>query len=73
MKHLSAICSLLVFLGCAAQGAEDPSSSWEQEIRAMEKLHLKAFRDKDMTALDALFSDDFLVNSLGAQSSQSSS
>jgi ketosteroid isomerase-like protein len=52
-----------LFLGSSAQGAEDSGSAWEQEIRAAEKLHLKAFLDKDMTALDSLVSDDFVVNS----------
>ena len=46
--------------GCAMQ---QPSASWEQEIRAAEQRHVAAFAANDAAAIEALFTEDFLVNS----------
>jgi ketosteroid isomerase-like protein len=44
----------------ARAGAAD---SWEGDIRAAEEKHVRAFLAADVPALEAMFSDDFLVNS----------
>jgi ketosteroid isomerase-like protein len=52
---------LLITSACAMQ--RPAGRSWEQEIRAAEQHHLAAFASNDPATIDALFSDDFLVNS----------
>lgn len=57
---------LFVFLGGVARaGAVPPDSggTWEQEVRAAEQKHRAAFLAGDVVALQAMFSDDFVVNS----------
>jgi ketosteroid isomerase-like protein len=57
---------LLLFLVAAARaGAAPPDAagSWEQEVRAAEQKHRAAFLAQDVAALQAMFSDDFVVNS----------
>ena len=58
--------SILCILTCAA--AIPPASSraadaWEAEIRAAEAKHVQAFLDRDLPALQTMFSDQFVVNS----------
>lgn len=55
---------VLIFLiaaGCA--GTTRMNDSWEQDVRAAEQRHLAAFGADDPVAIEALLSDDFLVNS----------
>ena len=55
-----------LFLGAAARaGAAPPDTggAWEQEVRAAEQKHRAAFLAGDVAALQAMFSDDFVVNS----------
>ena len=57
---------ILCILTCAA--AIPPASSraadaWEAEIRAAEAKHVQAFLDRDLPALQTMFSDQFVVNS----------
>src|SRR5918999_1630699 len=57
--------SLLILplgLGCAAP-APSAVETWEQQIRAAEERHRTAFLDNDDAALDAMFAEDFIVNS----------
>ena len=57
---------LLLFLVAASRaGAAPPETagSWEQEVRAAEQKHRAAFLAGDVAALEAMFSDDFVVNS----------
>jgi len=57
---------LLLFLVAASRaGAAPPETagSWEQEVRAAEQKHRAAFLAQDVAALQAMFSDDFVVNS----------
>jgi ketosteroid isomerase-like protein len=39
------------------------STTWEQDVRAREEENRVAFLTADLTALDRLWTDDFLVNS----------
>jgi ketosteroid isomerase-like protein len=61
MRIITGLLILLVTAGCAA--ATQMDNSWEQDVRAAEQRHLNAFRANDAAAIEALFSDDFLVNS----------
>ena len=61
MKGFTLLIVILLFPGCASSTRS--ATSWEDEVRAAEERHLAAFRSGDAAAIDALFSDDFLVNS----------
>ena len=62
MRGCGALVSLLLLTaGCAVR--TPASSSWEQDIRAAEQRHVAAFVANDAATIDALFTDDFLVNS----------
>lgn len=61
MRKFAGILILLFTAGCAA--ATQMNSSWEQDVRAAEQRHLNAFRANDAAAIEAILSDDFLVNS----------
>ena len=61
MKFLSLVMLALAVVGCSTQAPSSPD--WEQQIRAAEDRHRIAFLKNDVGALDAMFSDDFLVNS----------
>jgi ketosteroid isomerase-like protein len=52
---------LLLVSGCA--GAAKIDESWEQDVLAAEARHLAAFDSGDAAAIEALFAEDFLVNS----------
>lgn len=56
---------LLLFGVTAARAgaAPDTAGSWEQEVRAAEQKHRAAFLAGDVAVLQAMFSDDFVVNS----------
>jgi ketosteroid isomerase-like protein len=64
-SSLSVVFFLFLFLVALARaGAATPSGdSWEQEVRAAEQKHRAAFLAGDVAALQAMFSDDFVVNS----------
>lgn len=62
MRNVAALVVLVLTVTACAPRTR-PSTSWEQEIRAAEERHLAAFRSNDAAAIEALFSDDFLVNS----------
>lgn len=62
MKHCGRLV-LILFLGAACAGTTRMSDSWEQDVRAAEQRHLAAFGSDDAVAIEALLSDDFLVNS----------
>jgi ketosteroid isomerase-like protein len=61
MRKFTGLLILLFTAGCAV--ATQMDSSWEQDVRAAEQRHLTAFRSNDAGAIEALLSDDFLVNS----------
>ncbi|MEO8188331.1 MAG: nuclear transport factor 2 family protein [Burkholderiaceae bacterium] len=61
MKLPSLAMLALAVVGCSIQAPS--SADWEQQIRAAEERHRVAFLTNDVGALDAMFSDDFLVNS----------
>lgn len=61
MRRITGLLILLITAGCAV--ATQMDSSWEQDVRAAEERHLAAFRANDAAAIEALLSDDFLVNS----------
>ena len=61
MKLPSLVMLALAVAGCSTQAPS--SADWEQQIRAAEERHRIAFLKNDVAALDAMFSDDFLVNS----------
>ncbi len=63
MKFLSLVMLALAILGCSTQAASSADGAWEQQIRAAEERHRIAFLNNDVGALDAMFSDDFIVNS----------
>lgn len=63
MKSLPFVILMLALLGCAGHAPSYSSDSWEQQIRAAEERHRIAFLTNDVGALDAMFSDDFIVNS----------
>ncbi len=63
MKFLSLAMLALAILGCATHASSSTDGAWEQQIRAAEERHRIAFLTNDVSALDAMFADDFLVNS----------
>lgn len=63
MKSLSLVIVMLALLGCAGHAPSSSGGAWEQQIRAAEERHRIAFLANDVRALDAMFSDDFIVNS----------
>ena len=63
MKFLSLVMLTLAILGCSTHPPSSADGAWEQQIRAAEERHRIAFLTNDLGALDAMFSDDFIVNS----------
>ena len=63
MKWLSLAIVMLALAGCAGLAPSYSGGAWEQQIRATEERHRIAFLANDAGTLDALFSDDFIVNS----------
>jgi len=54
---------LLGSVACASAPSADPGGAWEQEVRAAEQRHRAAFLARDIATLQAMLSDDFVVNS----------
>jgi uncharacterized protein (TIGR02246 family) len=56
---------VFIVAGSARPGAAraDGGGPWEQEVRAAEDRHGAAFLAGDLTALEEMFSEDFVVNS----------
>jgi ketosteroid isomerase-like protein len=54
---------LPLFFLTAFDGTQRTDTSWDKEIRAAEQKHVSAFASNDAAAIEALLSDDFLVNS----------
>jgi ketosteroid isomerase-like protein len=59
MRRLLRISIAALFLTASARAAD----TWEGEIRAAEAKHVQAFLAEDAAAIDAMLSDEFLVNS----------
>jgi ketosteroid isomerase-like protein len=59
MRRLLRISIAALFLTASARAAE----TWETEVRAAEAKHVQAFLAEDAAAIDAMLSDEFLVNS----------
>ena len=53
-----ASCAVVILLPSARA-----ADSWESEIRAAEAQHVQAFLKPDLPALEAMFSNEFVVNS----------
>ena len=62
-RVLLAGCLVVSAASAASAPAGSAAGSWEQEVRAAEQQHRAAFLANDVAALDAMFSDDFVVNS----------
>jgi ketosteroid isomerase-like protein len=58
-RALAAGVGIAIGLAASARAAE----SWESEIRAAEEKHVRAFLEEDAAAIDAMLSNDFVVNS----------
>lgn len=63
MKWVCSAMLALAIFGCADPAPSSSNNAWEQQIRAAEERHRMAFLANDASALDAMFSDDFIVNS----------
>jgi ketosteroid isomerase-like protein len=61
MKYIATVVLGLVLW--PATPAHSQGNDWEQQIRAAEQRHVKAFLARDTAALDSMFPDDFVVNS----------
>lgn len=64
MKRRALIVLLGAFAACSsARVAQVSEATWEQEVRAAEERHRRAFLANDVVVLDELFAEDFVVNS----------
>jgi ketosteroid isomerase-like protein len=55
--------ALTSLIAAACASTTQMSTSWEQDVRAAKQRHVAAFAANDAAAIEALFSEDFLVNS----------